>query len=377
MAGDTRPGAGIVLQAGMNNSMYAGLLQQYLNPALRADASQSLAGQPGRVVHSYEGELMDWLRERYGVTFSGDDAVPSALAYFQALPAAQQRIFARDIYFAELREGGREYNDEGGPRSGSYLRGRRVIQALFPELAMTQQPIVYDGSVLLFGGAGVHTNQGGDIQMLAPGGGLTFGVEGPQPPSTAGVITRGQGNIQLYSRDSILLGQSRVMTSFGGDILAWANRGDINAGRGSKTTVVYTPPLRVYDSVGNVRISPDVPSTGAGIATLAPIPEVPAGDVDLIAPEGVIDAGEAGIRVSGNVNVAALQVINSENIKTQGESKGIPVVAAVNTGALTSASAAASSATAAAQDVVQRNQAARQQNQPSIVTVQILGFGGS
>ncbi len=377
VAGDTRPGAGIVLQAGMNNSTYAGLLQQYLNPALRADASQSLAGQPGRVVHSYEGELMDWLRERYGVTFSGDDAAPSALAYFQTLPAAQQRIFARDIYFAELREGGREYNDEGGPRSGSYLRGRRVIQALFPELDMNQQPIVYDGDVLLFGGAGVHTNQGGDIQMLAPGGGLTFGVEGPQPPSTAGIITRGRGNIQLYSRDSILLGQSRVMTSFGGDILAWANRGDINAGRGSKTTVVYTPPLRVYDSVGNVRISPDVPSTGAGIATLAPIPEVPAGDVDLIAPEGVIDAGEAGIRVSGNVNVAALQVINSENIKTQGESKGIPVVAAVNTGALTSASAAASSATAAAQDVVQRNQAARQQNQPSIVTVQILGFGDS
>ncbi len=377
VAGDTRPGAGIVLQAGMNNSTYAGLLQQYLNPAVRADAGKSLASQPGRVVHSYEGELMDWLQERYGVTFSGDEAVPSALAYFQALPAAQQRIFARDIYFTELREGGREYNDEGGPRSGSYLRGRRAIQALFPELDMNQQPIVYDGSVLLFGGAGVHTNLGGDIQMLAPGGGLTFGVEGPQPPSTAGVITRGQGNIQLYSRDSILLGQSRVMTSFGGDILAWANRGDINAGRGSKTTVVYTPPLRVYDSVGNVRISPDVPSTGAGIATLAPIPEVPAGDVDLIAPEGVIDAGEAGIRVSGNVNVAALQVINSENIKTQGESKGIPVVAAVNTGALTSASAAASSATAAAQDVVQRNQAARQQNQPSVVTVQILGFGDS
>lgn len=377
VAGDTRPGASIVLQAGMNNSTYAGLLQQYLNPALRADAGKSLASQPGRVVHSYEGELIDWLQERYGVTFSGDDAVPAALAYFQALPAAQQRIFARSVYFAELREGGREYNDEDGPRSGSYLRGRRVIQALFPELDMNQQPIVYDGDVLLFGRAGVHTNLGGDIQMLAPGGGLTFGVEGPQPPSTAGVITRGQGNIQLYSRDSILLGQSRVMTSFGGDILAWANRGDINAGRGSKTTVVYTPPLRVYDSVGNVRISPDVPSTGAGIATLAPIPEVPAGDVDLIAPEGVIDAGEAGIRVSGNVNVAALQVINSENIKTQGESKGIPVVAAVNTGALTSASAAASSATAAAQDVVQRNQAARQQNQPSIVTVQILGFGDS
>ena len=44
-------------------------------------------------------------------------------------------------------------------------------------------------------------------------------------------------------------------------------------------------------------LSPTVPSTGAGIGTLAPIPEVPAGDVDLIAPLGTIDAGEAGIRV--------------------------------------------------------------------------------
>ncbi|WP_049056705.1 filamentous haemagglutinin family protein, partial [Achromobacter xylosoxidans] len=82
----------------------------------------------------------------------------------------------------------------------------------------------------------------------------------------------------------------------------------INAGRGAKTTVLYTPPKRVYDALGNVTLAPTAPSTGAGIATLAPIAEVPAGDVDLIAPLGTIDAGEAGIRVSGNVNVAALHV---------------------------------------------------------------------
>ncbi|MGL1544395.1 filamentous hemagglutinin family protein, partial [Vibrio parahaemolyticus] len=49
---------------------------------------------------------------------------------------------------------------------------------------------------------------------------------------------------------------------------------------------------------------PSVPTTGAGIATLNPIPEVRPGNVDLIAPLGTIDAGEAGIRVSGNVNLA-------------------------------------------------------------------------
>jgi len=189
------------------------------------------------------------------------------------------------------------------------------------------------------------------------------------------VITKGGGNIGLFSHGSILLGQSRIMTTFGGDILGWSSTGDINAGRGSKSTIVYTPPKRVYDSWGNVTLSSDVPSTGAGIATLAPIAEVPAGDVDLLAPLGTIDAGEAGIRVSGNVNLAALIVMNAANIQVKGESKGMPTVASVNVAAMTNASAAATQATAAAQDVVQRERAATRSAQPSVFTVRVLGFG--
>ncbi|MGY3610386.1 MULTISPECIES: filamentous haemagglutinin family protein [unclassified Bradyrhizobium] len=58
-------------------------------------------------------------------------------------------------------------------------------------------------------------------------------------------------------------------------------------------------------------LSPNVPSSGAGITALKAIPEAPPGDIDLIAPLGIIDAGEAGIRVSGNVNL-----INAANIAT-------------------------------------------------------------
>ena len=111
------------------------------------------------------------------------------------------------------------------------------------------------------------------------------------------------------------------MTTFGGGILAWSAEGDINAGRGSKTTVVYTPP-RAHDALGNVVMAPQTPAAGAGIATLNPIPEVPRGDVDLIAPLGTIDPGEAGVRSSGNVNVAALHVVNAANIQAQGNSSG-------------------------------------------------------
>src|SRR3546814_11167391 len=82
------------------------------------------------------------------------------------------------------------------------------------------------------------------------------------------------------------------------------------------------------------------------------------------------------MRVAGDVNIAALHVVNADNIAVQGESSGIPVMAAVNVGALTSASAAASSAATAAQDTVSRARNEARQNQPSIFSVQILGFGG-
>ncbi|MBG7003428.1 filamentous hemagglutinin family protein [Pseudomonas aeruginosa] len=370
-AGDTRSGASIVLQAGASQADYSGFLRRYLELDNLAQAGTPLAEQPGKVVRTYENELIEWLSGRYG--FSGD--AQQAREFLAGLSAEQQRIFAREVYFAELKAGGREYNEVGGVRQGSYLRGRNAIAALFPERDPAGNPISYEGDIVMYGGAGVHTNFGGDIQLLTPGGQQVFGIEGEAPPSTAGVVTQGVGNIRSYALGSILLGQSRVMTTFGGDIQIWSAEGDINAGRGSKTTVVYTPPRRIYDAWGNVSLSPQVPSTGAGIATLNPIPEVAPGDIDLIAPLGTIDAGEAGIRVSGNVNVAALQVVNAANIQTQGQSSGIPLVASVNTGALTSARAAASSATQAAEDVSRQQQAAARQRMPSVITVQVLGFG--
>ncbi|MEO3727555.1 filamentous hemagglutinin family protein [Pseudomonas syringae] len=373
VAGDKQPGASVVLQAGVGaqGPDYSRFIARYLNPQNLADPNASLNGQPGKVVKNYLDELQSWLTLGYG--FNGN--AEQAQTFFVALPSAEQAIFARQVYFAELRAGGLEYNDIDGPRKGSYLRGRNAIASLFPTTDVAGNPIRYDGDITLYGGAGVKTLFGGDIQMLTPGGGQVFGIEGAAPPSTAGIITQGSGNIQLYSEGSILLGQSRIMTTFGGSILGWSAEGDINAGRGSKTTVVYTPPKRVYDTWGNVTLSPSVPSTGAGIATLNPIAEVAPGDIDLIAPLGTIDAGEAGIRVSGNVNIAALTVVNAANISVQGKATGVPVVSAVNTGAITSASSAASSATQAAEDVARQQQAASRQNQASVFTVQVLSFG--
>jgi len=366
--------------------------------------------------------LVNWLTGRFGGAngrgLHFDAASMDAQAFFAALPAEQQSAFLRNVYYAELKAAGREYTAVDGPREGSYLRGREAIATLLPTRDAKGGEIAYQGDLTMFSSAlyyegvlesaagrrpkpgqtylsesewiaagrpttgvryyrvndaGIHTDFGGDIHLLVPGGRTLVGVDGGfLPGAGSGVLTQGEGDINIYSRGSLLLGQSRIFTTFGGNILAWSAEGDINAGRGSKTTVVYTPQRRVYDTVGNVALSPNTPNTGAGIATLNPIAEIPPGDIDLIAPLGTIDAGEAGIRVSGNVNLAALQVLNADNIQVQGKAVGIPVIAAVNVSALTSASAAANTAVQAAQEMVKRQ---TQQTRPSTISVQVLGFG--
>ncbi len=45
--------------------------------------------------------------------------------------------------------------------------------------------------------------------------------------------------------------------------MVWSATGDINAGRGSKTTTIFTPPKREYDNYGNIKLSPTVRVTRA------------------------------------------------------------------------------------------------------------------
>ncbi|MGY3529681.1 filamentous hemagglutinin family protein [Bradyrhizobium sp. USDA 4452] len=388
-------GAGIVAIAGTgaNGPDYTDFAKLYFDAANQLPGDGTPLAGSGKVAKTYADELYDWLRDRFspsrnysydGQSYVFTGAKQDALAFFLTLPAQQQGVFVRQEYYTELKESGREYNNEDSRRYRSYLRGREAIATLFPDKDAQGNPLAYSGKVTMFSGftkdalgntyladAGIQTQFGGDIQVLNPGGQTIIGVEGVTPGPGAGLITQGQNsNIDVYSLGSVLLGQSRIMTTFGGNILAWSAIGDINAGRGSKTTVIYTPPLRTYDAYGNIKLSPAAPASGAGIATLAPIPGTPPSDVDLIAPLGTIDAGEAGIRVSGNVNLAALQVVNAANIQVQGTSTGIPTVQGPPVAALT----AASNTTAASQQAAAPPP--KNNDQPSIVIVEVLGYGG-
>jgi len=82
------------------------------------------------------------------------------------------------------------------------------------------------------------------------------------------------------------------------------------------------------------RVNPIGLVTGAGIGALLSIPgQDPAlSNVVLTAPHGTIDAGAAGIRVAGDLHLAALQVLNAFNIQVQGATVGLQTVTGPNVG---------------------------------------------
>ena len=308
---------------------------------------------------------------------SANPDAPLTADSFLLLPDEEQKRLALEIFYLLLRDTGRDYNNPDSDGFRSYERGKQAIAALFPGDD-------WDGDIRTQA-RDIRTRNGGDITLIAPGGGLTLAetVIGT-PLAPPGIITDSGGNIHIFTHTSISLGISRIFTLRGGNQVIWSSTGDIAAGASSKT-VQAAPPTRVIIDPQSADVATDLAglATGGGIGVLASIKGVPAGSVDLIAPEGTIDAGDAGIRSTGNLNIAAAQIVNANNISAGGAISGAPAVSvsapAVGvTSAASAASAAATSSTASTQAAAQdRDNAASQDATPSIITVEVLGYGGS
>ncbi|RXV67607.1 filamentous hemagglutinin N-terminal domain-containing protein [Burkholderia stabilis] len=314
---------------------------------------------------------------------------------FQALPSYVQQLFAEKVLFGVLAQVGADFNDPASRYSGQYARGYQAINTLFPA------SFGYTANNLGGGSNGsnkqvatgdldirsttIQTQQGGNVTILGPGGQALVGSTTAPPqivdasgnvvagPGTMGILTLEKGNVDIFTDQSVLLAQSRIFTEQGGDMTIWSSNGDINAGKGAKTSADTPAPQYVCDANHYCTVDSRGQVTGAGIATLQSIPGAPKGTVNLIAPRGTVDAGDAGIR-AGNLNVAALRVVNADNIQVTGKATGIPLVQAVNTGALTAASSAASAASQVAQDVA-RNNASGVAPRRWTISVQVEGFG--
>jgi hypothetical protein len=127
-------------------------------------------------------------------------------------------------------------------------------------------------------------------------------------------------------------------------------------------------------------------ATGGGIGTLQTVEGVAVANVGLFAPSGVIDAGDAGIRSSGNLTLAATKILNADNIAVAGISVGAPPAAAPASAPPPAAPpaaappAAASSAAAAnnsaAETASKNNSASQDDATPSVFSIDIMGYGG-
>jgi hypothetical protein len=238
----------------------------------------------------------------------------------------------------------------------------------------------------------VQSNAGAPIDLLAPGGNITVGLT-TSDPNKVGLVTNAGGAIRSYLSGDFDINRGKVVTVQGGDIVIYTASGSIDAGRGAKTAVTTPPPTRVatYDDKGNLTgYTYTLPAaiTGSGIQTATSKPggptsaAPPAGNIYLFAPSGTIDAGEAGIASGGSIYIAALTVLNADNISSAGTSVGVPQVAvgsvasslaASGTTNVTGASREADSAAQAAAAAAQADAAGA--FKPAILTVEVLGFG--
>ena len=303
-----------------------------------------------------------------------------------------QRTRVREMLFTALRETGRDSNKAESAYAGDYARGYAALELLFPGIGAKNSDGTrhYQGDLDLFASR-VKTERGGDIEFLLPGGELFIGLSNTPDilvnkdnvgNNVLGMVTVADGDIRGFARDDILVNQSRILTVAGGDVLLWSSEGDIDAGKGKKTATAVPPPIVIFDpKTSTFKQELQGAASGSGIGALS-TGGTAAGDVDLIAPNGTVNAGDAGIR-AGNLNIAAQVVLGADNITVSGTSSGTPVadtsaVSAASSGA-SNADGGVSSATAALSQGL--SEAARSAEElkkffkPTFISAEVIGHG--
>ena len=362
-------GAGVSVEAGIGYAAptYAAFIQQYLtgssqfDPQLVAYAEQ-VTGEAG--LTSSEAEQL-----------------------FEALPAEEQRSFVEQLFFSLLKTYGEEAAKSGN--NADFADAYAAIQQLFPganpDLSKGQTD-PFTGDISLYFSR-IYTEAGGSISLLAPGGqvnaGLalapvTYGLN--KSPQQLGIVVAQAGDMNSFSYSDFQVNESRVFAADGGNILVWSTEGNIDAGRGSKTSLSAAAPTVNYDVNGFPTITYFPPTTGSGIQALADTPGLSPGAVDLFAPHGVVNANDAGI-VAGNLTIAATAVLGANNITVTGTEVGVPVaVTGLGTQALAGSTSAAGAASSAQSSVEQSNQQEQKEAPEATAALHwldvfVLGFG--
>jgi hypothetical protein len=307
---------------------------------------------------SYQQQLVAYVES---ITGQSNLAPDQADAEFAAFSADQQRPLINSVFFKELDQSGIDANKPGG---GGFTRGYAAIDALFPGsrgAASASGVDPYSGNLDLTYSQ-IYTIAGGNITLVVPGGSMNVGLatapagtNAPKAPSLLGIVTQGYGDVNIYSKGDVNVNSSRIFTLGGGNIVVWSNEGNIDAGNGAKTSLSLPPPTFAVDIHGNQQLVFNAAVAGSGIRTIQTGPDQPAGSVNLIAPVGAVDAGDAGIGAAGNINLAAATVVGAGNINFGGTATGVPPAVGNITASLSGAVSAASATTNSASSLDMNN----------------------
>jgi filamentous hemagglutinin family protein len=329
----------------------------------------------------YQTQLVDYVEVQTGQT---------GLTFAQAQPifsnftTVQQTPLIDDVFFNELLLSGRAANSGTGV---GFAEGYAAIDALYPRSRnpTAAQPNPYGGDLDLISSQ-IFTLSGGNISILVPGGaidvGLAFTPVGivQKSPGQLGIVAEGAGNVDIYSQGDVNVNASRIFTLGGGNILIWSNEGSIDAGNGSKSSLSVPPPTVLVAADGSITIDYSGSLSGSGIRTIQTNPSVAAGNVDLDAPVGTVNAGDAGIGAAGNINIAAAHVIGALNINFGGTATGVPsdlsgLGASLSGVSSVASSATTSSTTSLAEANAQKETAPLAQSALSWLEVFVTGLG--
>ncbi len=396
-----RRGADIVALFGVGNGVdYQAVIQDYVNPATSTSP------------RNYLPALVDYLETLGYPALSQADAWTA----FTKLSAGLQHIFADKVFVSELAIPG----DVNGCCYKQYSVAYSVINTLFPaalgytdnNVTGDQQPVLKKTGDLDLLHATIKTLQsatvatlnpdgtfsdtavGGDVTLLGPGGNINVGTTALDintPPaqsplfhpklsnSSLGILTLDNGAINTFTDGSVLVNQSRILTVQGGDILMWSSNGDLDAGRGAKTTVDFKPLSVNFDATDLQTINLNGLVSGAGHRHHPIHPRCPRG---VGVPQRPARHGQfrrCGLRSSGALNVVAQAIANGLNYISSGPTSIDTGLSSISLSSLESSSSTGGQAARIAEESVaaaaSRGAQTGVQSAPALFTVEVLGFG--
>jgi len=346
------------LREALSTQAFGDLLAQHLSTAAFDDATRSALTL---AISPYANSLIDYMQRQGLASLSAAEAA----SRFTTLAPERQTLFLNQVLFQELRSAGRAATQ--GDRV-AYLRGYDAMEALFPGSRSS-------GGINL-SSSQIKTQQSGDVRLLTPGGGINVGELGSsglgRSASELGLVSVAGGNIEAAVRDNLDVNQSRVFTLARGDILLWSGLGNLDAGRGAKTVTGSPPPLFTINDRGQLVVDTSGSFSGSGIAVLDA-----GSSLDLYAPLGEINAGDAGIQSRGTTFLGASQIVNADALALSGPTIGAPPPAptsSANASAATAAQAAAGSSVRSTDEETEEEKRRKRRARRTLL-LDFLGFG--